>query len=94
MFSSKFSTEATQTIPEGAHSQSTATEASATLPSSSPPSSSSSAFCSVLPSRAIVERQPRMLNFHVEYRTRTIEVVLEDASTVGEYWIQVERDTD
>uniref|UniRef100_A0AAR2M5B0 UBX domain-containing protein n=1 Tax=Pygocentrus nattereri TaxID=42514 RepID=A0AAR2M5B0_PYGNA len=54
--------------------------------SSSPPSSSSSssAFCPVLPSRQIVERQPRMLNFHVEYRTRSVEVVLEDASTVGD----------
>uniref|UniRef100_A0A4W4DTL9 UBX domain-containing protein n=1 Tax=Electrophorus electricus TaxID=8005 RepID=A0A4W4DTL9_ELEEL len=29
-------------------------------------------------------RQPRMLNFHVEYRTRAIEVVLEEASTVGD----------
>uniref|UniRef100_A0AAR2LQL9 UBX domain-containing protein n=1 Tax=Pygocentrus nattereri TaxID=42514 RepID=A0AAR2LQL9_PYGNA len=44
--------------------------------SSSPPSSSSSS--------SIVERQPRMLNFHVEYRTRSVEVVLEDASTVGD----------
>lgn len=47
--------------------------------SSSPPSSS--AFC---PSRHIVERQPRMLSFRVEYRQRTVEVVLEEASTVGE----------
>ncbi|XP_062854487.1 FAS-associated factor 1 [Trichomycterus rosablanca] len=81
---SRFSTEGSQTSPEGAHSQSAATEPSAASSSSSPPSSSSSAFCSVLPSRSIVERQPRMLNFRIEYRTRTVEVVLEDASTVGE----------
>uniref|UniRef100_A0A8C1RNN2 Fas (TNFRSF6) associated factor 1 n=1 Tax=Cyprinus carpio TaxID=7962 RepID=A0A8C1RNN2_CYPCA len=36
------------------------------------------------PSRHIVERQSRMLNFRVEYRQRSIEVVLEDASTVGD----------
>ncbi|KAJ8279642.1 hypothetical protein COCON_G00067080 [Conger conger] len=56
--------------------------------SSSPPpsssSSSSSAFCPVLPSRHIIERQPRMLNFRVEYRQRSVEVVLEEASTVAE----------
>uniref|UniRef100_A0A8C2BQ85 Fas (TNFRSF6) associated factor 1 n=1 Tax=Cyprinus carpio TaxID=7962 RepID=A0A8C2BQ85_CYPCA len=52
--------------------------------SSSPPSSSSPAFCPVQPSRHIVERQSRMLNFRVEYRQRSIEVVLEDASTVGD----------
>ncbi|XP_035270724.1 FAS-associated factor 1 isoform X2 [Anguilla anguilla] len=56
--------------------------------SSSPPpsssSSSSSAFCPVLPSRHIVERQPRMLNFRVEYRQRSVEVVLDEASTVGD----------
>uniref|UniRef100_A0A8C7QMS5 Fas (TNFRSF6) associated factor 1 n=1 Tax=Oncorhynchus mykiss TaxID=8022 RepID=A0A8C7QMS5_ONCMY len=38
--------------------------------SSSPPSSSS--------------RQPRMLNFRVEYRQRTVEVVVEEGSAVGE----------
>uniref|UniRef100_A0A671W253 Fas (TNFRSF6) associated factor 1 n=1 Tax=Sparus aurata TaxID=8175 RepID=A0A671W253_SPAAU len=53
--------------------------------SSSPPSSSTSAFCpSVSSSRHIVERQPRMLNFRVEYRQRTVELVLEEGSTVGE----------
>ncbi|XP_076009329.1 FAS-associated factor 1 [Genypterus blacodes] len=53
--------------------------------SSSPPSSSTSAFCPVVPpSRLIVERQPRMLNFRVEYRQRSIELVLEEGSTVGE----------
>uniref|UniRef100_A0A673MZH5 FAS-associated factor 1-like n=1 Tax=Sinocyclocheilus rhinocerous TaxID=307959 RepID=A0A673MZH5_9TELE len=36
------------------------------------------------PSRHIVERQSRMLNFRVEYRQRSIEVVLEEASTVGD----------
>uniref|UniRef100_A0A8C2BWJ9 Fas (TNFRSF6) associated factor 1 n=1 Tax=Cyprinus carpio TaxID=7962 RepID=A0A8C2BWJ9_CYPCA len=55
-----------------------------TSASSSPPSSSSPAFCPVQPSRHIVERQSRMLNFRVEYRQRSIEVVLEDASTVGD----------
>uniref|UniRef100_A0A8C1RNJ8 Fas (TNFRSF6) associated factor 1 n=1 Tax=Cyprinus carpio TaxID=7962 RepID=A0A8C1RNJ8_CYPCA len=63
-----------QTGPYGPHTSS----------SSSPPSSSSPAFCPVQPSRHIVERQSRMLNFRVEYRQRSIEVVLEDASTVGD----------
>uniref|UniRef100_A0A672KR21 UBX domain-containing protein n=1 Tax=Sinocyclocheilus grahami TaxID=75366 RepID=A0A672KR21_SINGR len=44
----------------------------------------SPAFCPVQPSRHIVERQSRMLNFRVEYRQRSIEVVLEEASTVGD----------
>uniref|UniRef100_A0AAQ5X760 Fas (TNFRSF6) associated factor 1 n=1 Tax=Amphiprion ocellaris TaxID=80972 RepID=A0AAQ5X760_AMPOC len=53
--------------------------------SSSPPSSSASAFCPLnSSSRHIVERQPRMLNFRVEYRQRTVELVLEEGSTVGE----------
>ncbi|CAJ1060525.1 FAS-associated factor 1 [Xyrichtys novacula] len=53
--------------------------------SSSPPSSSASAFCpSISSSRHIVERQPRMLNFRVEYRQRSVELVLEEGSTVGE----------
>uniref|UniRef100_A0A8C8I0D3 UBX domain-containing protein n=1 Tax=Oncorhynchus tshawytscha TaxID=74940 RepID=A0A8C8I0D3_ONCTS len=56
----------------------------ATSSSSSSPPSSSSAFCPVLPSRHIVERQPRMLNFRVEYRQRTVEVVVEEGSAVGE----------
>uniref|UniRef100_A0A8C9EHZ3 Fas associated factor 1 n=1 Tax=Pavo cristatus TaxID=9049 RepID=A0A8C9EHZ3_PAVCR len=46
-------------------------------------SSSSSAFRHVVPSRQIVERQPRMLDFRVEYRDRNVDVVLEDSSTVG-----------
>ncbi|XP_067250694.1 FAS-associated factor 1 [Chanodichthys erythropterus] len=92
---SNFSSEASQTDPYGPHSQSEATaptpsappssaSASAASSSSSPPSSSSPAFCPVQPSRHIVERQSRMLNFRVEYRQRSIEVVLEEASTVGD----------
>ncbi|XP_053481273.1 FAS-associated factor 1 [Ictalurus furcatus] len=81
---SNFSSEGSPTSPLGADSQSAATEPSAILSSSSPPSSSSSAFCPVLPSRQIVERQPRMLNFRVEYRTRSVDVVLEDTSIVGD----------
>ncbi|XP_062251701.1 FAS-associated factor 1 [Platichthys flesus] len=53
--------------------------------SSSPPSSSASAFCPYnSSSRHMVERQPRMLNFKVEYRQRTVDLVLEEGSTVGE----------
>nr|XP_037855731.1 FAS-associated factor 1 isoform X7 [Chlorocebus sabaeus] len=37
-----------------------------------------------MPSRQIVERQPRMLDFRVEYRDRNVDVVLEDSCTVGE----------
>ncbi|OXB78964.1 UNVERIFIED_CONTAM: hypothetical protein H355_013844 [Colinus virginianus] len=53
-----------------------------TAASSAP--SSSSAFRHVVPSRQIVERQPRMLDFRVEYRDRNVDVVLEDSSTVGD----------
>ncbi|XP_065104561.1 FAS-associated factor 1 isoform X1 [Paramisgurnus dabryanus] len=87
---SNFSSEASQTGPFGPHSEPEATAPTPSAPpssassSSSPPSSSSPAFCPVLPSRQIVERQPRMLNFQVEYRQRTVEVVLEEASTVGD----------
>ncbi|GCC33758.1 FAS-associated factor 1 [Chiloscyllium punctatum] len=54
-------------------------------PTSQPSSSSStsSAFCPLVPSRPVVERQPRMLNFRVEYRDRNVEVVVEDTNTVG-----------
>ncbi|KAM9002442.1 FAS-associated factor 1 isoform 1-T1 [Sarcophilus harrisii] len=45
---------------------------------------SSSAFRPVVPTRQIVERQPRMLDFRVEYRDRNVDVVLEDSCTVGE----------
>nr|XP_051713741.1 FAS-associated factor 1 isoform X3 [Oryctolagus cuniculus] len=48
------------------------------------PTPSSSAFRPVMPSRQIVERQPRMLDFRVEYRDRNVDVVLEDSCTVGE----------
>ncbi|XP_056115558.1 FAS-associated factor 1 isoform X2 [Rhinichthys klamathensis goyatoka] len=93
---SNFSSEATQTGPYGPQSQLEATAPTPSAPpssesesasassSSSLPSSSSPAFCPVQPSRHIVERQSRMLNFHVEYRQRSIEVVLEEASTVGD----------
>ncbi|XP_038543232.1 FAS-associated factor 1 isoform X1 [Canis lupus familiaris] len=53
-------------------------------PASAPAPSSSSAFRPVMPSRQIVERQPRMLDFRVEYRDRNVDVVLEDSCTVGE----------
>uniref|UniRef100_A0A8C2GF32 Fas (TNFRSF6) associated factor 1 n=1 Tax=Cyprinus carpio TaxID=7962 RepID=A0A8C2GF32_CYPCA len=91
---SHFSSEASQTGPYGPHSQSEATapvpsappssESASASSSSSPPSSSSPAFCPVQPSRHILERQSRMLSFRVEYRQRSTEVVLEDASTVGD----------
>ncbi|XP_071384103.1 FAS-associated factor 1 isoform X3 [Centroberyx affinis] len=88
--------EASQANLYGPPNQSEAAEAAAggaapppssSSSSSSPPSSSAStsAFCPIVPSsRHIVERQPRMLNFRVEYRQRSIEVVLEEGSTVGE----------
>ncbi|XP_068447783.1 FAS-associated factor 1 [Clinocottus analis] len=91
---SNFSSEASQSSMFGPPSQSEAADAAAggSVPpasssssSSSPASSSTSAFCPVNPtSRHIVERQPRMLNFRVEYRQRTIELVLEEGSAVGE----------
>ncbi|KAG7456801.1 hypothetical protein MATL_G00239710 [Megalops atlanticus] len=83
---SNFSSQAAQTDLFGLHGEPPA----ATPPpsSSSPPpsssSSSSSAFCPSRPQRNIVERQPRMLNFRVEYRRRCVEVVVEEASTVGD----------
>ncbi|KAL2090077.1 hypothetical protein ACEWY4_014765 [Coilia grayii] len=52
--------------------------------SSSSSISSSSAAATFCPSRHIVERQPRMLHFRVDYRQRSVEVVLEDSSAVGE----------
>lgn len=95
---SNFSSEASQANVFGPPSQSEAADAAAAAAvggavpplsssssSSSPPSSSTSAFCPVSPtSRHIVERQPRMLNFRVEYRQRSVELVLEEGSTVGE----------
>lgn len=55
----------------------------ASHPAPSPAPSSSSAFRPVIPSRQIIERQPRMLDFRVEYRDRNVDVVLEDSCTVG-----------
>ncbi|XP_029355739.1 FAS-associated factor 1 isoform X1 [Echeneis naucrates] len=91
---SNFSSEASQASMYGPPSQSEAADAAAggavppassSSSSSSPPSSSTSAFCPINPtSRHIVERQPRMLNFRVEYRQRSVELVLEEGSTVGE----------
>ncbi|XP_035508956.1 FAS-associated factor 1 [Morone saxatilis] len=91
---SNFSGEASQASMYGPPSHSEAADAAAggavpptssSSSSSSPPSSSTSAFCpSNSSSRQIVERQPRMLNFRVEYRQRTVELVLEEGSTVGE----------
>uniref|UniRef100_A0A4W5P990 Fas (TNFRSF6) associated factor 1 n=1 Tax=Hucho hucho TaxID=62062 RepID=A0A4W5P990_9TELE len=78
---SNFSSVASQANIYGPHSQA----APAAPPAASAASSSSSsAFCPALPSRHIVERQPRMLNFRVEYRQRTVEVVIEEGSAVGE----------
>lgn len=74
MFFSEYSGESLQRPTYG--------PASHPSPSSSA-SSSSSAFRPVVPSRQIVERQPRMLDFRVEYRDRNVDVVLEDSSTVG-----------
>ncbi|KAL4634895.1 FAS-associated factor 1-like [Arapaima gigas] len=85
---SNFSGEGTQASMFGPHSQATGTtgpplsSSSSSASTQTPPSSS--AFCPVQPLRHIVERQPRMLNFRVEYRQRSVEVVLEEASTVGE----------
>uniref|UniRef100_A0A673MWN4 FAS-associated factor 1-like n=1 Tax=Sinocyclocheilus rhinocerous TaxID=307959 RepID=A0A673MWN4_9TELE len=77
-----FQSEATAHTPSAPPSSASASASASS--SSSPPSSSSPAFCPVQPSRHIVERQSRMLNFRVEYRQRSIEVVLEEASTVGD----------
>lgn len=60
--------------------------------SSSPLSSSTPAFCPAsISSRQIVERQPRMLNFRVEYRQRSVDLVMEEGSTVGEFVSQYVR---
>uniref|UniRef100_A0A8C1PFV1 Fas (TNFRSF6) associated factor 1 n=1 Tax=Cyprinus carpio TaxID=7962 RepID=A0A8C1PFV1_CYPCA len=75
-----FQSEATAPVPSAPPSSESASASS----SSSPPSSSIPAFCPVQPSRHILERQSRMLSFRVEYRQRSTEVVLEDASTVGD----------
>lgn len=59
----------------------------ASHPAPAPAPSSSSAFRPVMPSRQIVERQPRMLDFRVEYRDRNVDVVLEDSCTVGKVFL-------
>ncbi|XP_043985909.1 FAS-associated factor 1 [Gambusia affinis] len=91
---SDFTSEASQATMYGPPSLSEAADAAArsagpppssSSSSSSPPSSSASAFCPISPStRHIVERQPRMINFRVEYRQRSVELVLEESRTVGE----------
>ncbi|XP_027883911.1 FAS-associated factor 1 [Xiphophorus couchianus] len=91
---SDFTSEASQATMYGPPSHSEAADAAArsagpppssSSSSSSPPSSSTSAFCPISPStRHIVERQPRMINFRVEYRQRSVELVLEESRTVGE----------
>ncbi|XP_017262835.1 FAS-associated factor 1 [Kryptolebias marmoratus] len=86
---SGFSSEASQATMYGPPSHSEAAGSavppppSSSSPSSSPLQSSASAFCPINPSsRHIVERQPRMLNFTVEYRQRSVELVLEESSTI------------
>ncbi|XP_012733337.2 FAS-associated factor 1 [Fundulus heteroclitus] len=89
-----FTSEASQATMYGPPSHAEAAEAAArsagpppssSSSSSSPPSSSTSAFCPISPStRHIVERQPRMIHFRVEYRQRSVELVLEESSKVGE----------
>ncbi|XP_034035602.1 FAS-associated factor 1 isoform X1 [Thalassophryne amazonica] len=91
---SNFSSEVSQSSSYGPPSHSEAADAaeggpppppSSSSSSSSPPLSSASVFCPINPSsRHIVERQPRMLNFRVEYRQRSVELVVEEGSTVGE----------
>ncbi|XP_037554026.1 FAS-associated factor 1 [Nematolebias whitei] len=92
---SGFSSEASQATMHGPHSHSEAGDAdaaagsavpppSSSSPSSSPLPSSASVFCPINPSRHIVERQSRMLNFMVEYRQRSVELVLEESSTIRE----------
>ncbi|KAF6104277.1 hypothetical protein HJG60_011262 [Phyllostomus discolor] len=54
---------------------------SASQPAAVPAPSSSSASQPTVPSSQIVERQPQMLDFRVEYRDRNA-VVLEDSYTV------------
>ncbi|KAM8890586.1 FAS-associated factor 1 [Synchiropus picturatus] len=91
---SNFSSDVSEASVYGPSNQTEAADAAAggsaphssSLPSSSSsPSPSASAFCPINSSaRHIIERQPRMLNFRVEYRQRTVELVLEESNTVGE----------
>ncbi|XP_068095161.1 FAS-associated factor 1 [Hyperolius riggenbachi] len=76
---SDFSTETTPSPVFGPAAQPN-TSASLTSPSSS----STSAFRPVIPSRPVVERLSRMLDFKVEYRDKTADVVLEDSCSVGD----------
>ncbi|OCT82730.1 hypothetical protein XELAEV_18025263mg [Xenopus laevis] len=71
-------------LPNQVSSTAAQTATTAAASSSSLPSSSTSAFRPVVPSRQIVERLSRMLNFKVEYRDKTADVVLEDSCTVGD----------
>ncbi|MEQ2232609.1 hypothetical protein ILYODFUR_013204, partial [Ilyodon furcidens] len=71
--------------PVDAAARSAGPPPSSSSSSSSPPSSSTSAFCPINSStRHIVERQPRMINFTVEYRQKSVELMLEESSTVGD----------
>ncbi|KAM9796782.1 FAS-associated factor 1 [Syngnathus typhle] len=89
-----FSSDASQASMYGPHTQPEAADVvgESAVPSQSslsssplPLSSLASTFCPSAPaSRHIIERLPRMLNFRVEYRQRTVELVLEEGSTVGE----------
>ncbi|XP_056893493.1 FAS-associated factor 1 [Takifugu flavidus] len=73
-----------QTEAADAAAGSAAPPPSSSSSSSSPLSSSTPAFCPAsISSRQIVERQPRMLNFRVEYRQRSVDLVMEEGSTVG-----------
>ncbi|XP_041134083.1 FAS-associated factor 1-like isoform X2 [Polyodon spathula] len=79
---SDFARETAQSPAYGPGSQPSAATAAT---SSLLPSTSASAFCPVVPAHgAVVERQPRMLNFLVEYRSTNVDVVLEESSSVGE----------
>ncbi|KAM5148658.1 FAS-associated factor 1 [Mantella aurantiaca] len=76
---SEFSTD---TIPSPVFGPSAQPNTSSSI--ASPSSLSTSAFRPVIPSRSVVERLSRMLDFKVEYRDRTADVVLEDSCTVGD----------
>ncbi|XP_063057754.1 FAS-associated factor 1 isoform X2 [Engraulis encrasicolus] len=68
--------------PATASASSHPTASSSSSSSSSTSSPAAAAFCPA--ARHIVERQPRMVHFRVDYRQRSVEVVLEDSSSVGE----------
>ncbi|XP_053325817.1 FAS-associated factor 1 [Spea bombifrons] len=57
----------------------------ATSTDTAPPSSSSaSAFHPAVSGRQVVERLSRMLDFKIEYRDKTVDVVLDDSCVVGD----------